>query len=97
MHQSHNDNTNHGVCSDHTKQDCRLWRVSEGERTWNRSIAELQHAISSNSIVSLDEPNHNGTLLRLHLVAQYQLQASPPDKNVNGQISRLHFDIIAAY
>ena len=60
-------------------------------------MAELQHAISSNSIVSLDEPNHNGTLLRLHLVAQYRPQASPPNKDVNGQISRLHLDIIATY
>jgi hypothetical protein len=55
-------------------------------------MAELQHAISSSSIVSLDEPNHNGTLLRVHLVAQYQPQASPPDKDINGQISRLHLE-----
>ena len=66
--------------------------MSEGERTWNGSMAELQHAISSSSIVSLDEPNHNGTLLRVHLVAQYQPQASPPDKDINGQISRLHLE-----
>jgi hypothetical protein len=60
-------------------------------------MAELKHAISSNPIVSVDEPNHNGTLLRLHFVAQYQPQASPLEKDVNGQISRLHLDIIAAY
>lgn len=60
-------------------------------------MAELKHAIPSISIVSLDEPNHNGMLLRLHLVAQYQPQASPPDQDVDGQNLRLNLETIATY